>query len=205
MGLLKVPEFAEKYGLNRTNVYTYKKRGKLIFLEEGYIDEDDPINKIFIDSRETSAKVKTKPSEKEQKTSIPKAFQKQPAQPGKRISRAVSDPLYLEFQQTNKLRDEKLQEEIRQARLRNDRIEGLLVSVDAVKKVLGEVINRYKAMYSQQTEQLIRDTLNELQAGNEIITRACSKLTDISNESTKRSINEIRLNIKNIVNESVFK
>jgi hypothetical protein len=204
MGLLKVPEFAEKYGLNRTNVYTYKKRGKLIFLEEGYIDEDDPINKIFIDSRETSAKVKVKPSEKEQPTKVPKSVEEPPKQ-GKRISRAVNDPLYLEFQQTNNLRNEKLQEEIRQSRLRNDRIEGRLVSVDAVKKVLGEVINRYKAMYSQQTEQLIRDTLNELQAGNEIITRACSKLTDISNESTKRSIFEIRQNMGNIVNESLLK
>jgi hypothetical protein len=204
MAKLKVSEFATNYGLERTNVYTYKKRGKLIISDDGYVDEDNPINKIFIDSRETSAKVKVKPSEKEQLANVTKDAEETP-QPNKRISKAVRDPLYLEFQQTNKLRDEKLHEEIRQARLRNDRIEGRLVSVDAVKKVLGEVINRYKAMYSQQTEQLIRDTLNELQAGNDIITRACSKLTDISNESTKRSIYEIRQNMGNIVNESLLK
>lgn len=200
MGLLKVQEFSDKYKIKRTAVYTYRDRKKII-ITEGYVDEENPINKIFIESRKTSGKVKTK-VETEYKTVIPDLTTPVEPEKSKRITRAVNDPLYLEFQATNKLRDQKLEEEIRLARIRNDRAEGRLIQTDVVKKILGEVIARYKAMYHQQTEQLLRDTLNELQAGNIKITETCSKLTDIANESSKRSLQEIKMNLSNIINET---
>jgi hypothetical protein len=207
MAILKVSEFAEKYGIKPPNIHTYKNRKKLI-VTDGYIDEENPINKIFVDGRKTSAKVK--PKGKEYKTVIPEPATNESeteaqAEKTKRITRAIKDPLYLEFQNTNKLRDQKLEEEIRLARIRNDRIEGRLIPTEMVKKVLGEVVSRYKAMLIQQTEQLLRDTMNELQAGNMKITEACSKLTDIANESSRRSLQEIKANINNIINEGVIK
>ena len=200
MAILKVLEFAEKYGIKRTNVYTYQKRKKLIIVD-GYVDEENPINKIFIDSRKISSKVE-KPVHI---TNIPvdntyNDITKDSQQKTKRITKAVNEPLYLEFQQTNKVKDEKLQEEVRQIKLRNDKIEGRLIPVDIVKKILGEIVLQYKTTYGQQVEQLLRDSLNELQASNEQITYACSKLTDIANKSTEQGINEIKINLKNISN-----
>jgi hypothetical protein len=209
MGLLKVTEFAEKYNLNRTNIYTYSKRSKLI-ITEGYIDESNPINKIFIESRETSAKVKVRPSaDKEHVTVIPREQSadelettKETKERTKRITRAVSDPLYLEFQKTNNLRDEKLHEEIRLARIRNDKTEGRLLPTDLIKQSVGELISRYKMSFLQQTEQLLRDILNEVQATNDQITSSCSKLTDIANNSSKQAVTETKAVIQNIINES---
>lgn len=206
MGLLKVTEFAEKYGLERTNVYTYKKRGKLI-ITEGYIDEANPVNKIFVDSREISPKVKVKPSQKkEYETTIPDSQPIEATQEIKektrRITRAVSDPLYLEFQATNKLRVQKTELENRLAQIRIDKIEGKLIPTDMVTSNMVQLFTAYKSTFLQQTEQLLRDVLNELQAGNERITRTCSRLTDISNESSKHALTELKMIVQNIINEN---
>lgn len=207
MALLKVSEFAEKYNVTRTNLYTYRDRGKII-ISSGYIDEDNPINKIFIDTREISFKVKVKPSENT--THVPEPAKIEDSIPAKASNKKVKDAtsfdkssIYTEHKRTTKLRDEKLEEEIRLAKLRNDRIEGRLIPVDIIKRATTEMIARYKMTFLQQTEQLIRDTLNELLAGNEKITSTCSKLTDIANDASKRAVQETKITIKNIVEDSV--
>ena len=206
MGLLKVSEFAKKYGIARNNVYTYRDREKLIVVD-GWIDEENPINKIFLYSRETSAKVKIYPTEKL------KPIPEQPAidetlpakQSREKVRRATSEPeqgsLWTDHKKTNALRDKKLEEEIRLAKLKNDRTEGRLIPVDIIKRSTSEIIARYKMNSLQMTEQLIRDSLNELLASNEQITSACSKLVDIFNETSKRAVFETRIAIQNIINE----
>jgi hypothetical protein len=210
MALLKVSEFAEKYNLKRTNIYTYRDRKKLTIID-GYIDTENPINKIFIESRETSSKVKVKPHEKPlYETTIPQTESventeqyKDTEKKTKRLTSRMEDPLYLEFKRSNDLKDEKLKEDIRLARIRNDKIEGRLIPVDIVKRSVSEIVSRYKMTFLQQTEQLIRDVLNELLASNEKITGTCSKLTDIANESSKRAVTETKATIQSIITESI--
>lgn len=210
MALLKVSEFAIKYNVTRTNLYTYKSRGKII-INEGYIDESNPINKIFIDSRETSFKVKIHPSEnKESEIHIPEPTALEKSIISKASEKKVRDAttpketsIYSDHKRTNKLRDEKLEEEIRLAKLRNDKLEGRLIPVDVIKRSTAEMIARYKMTFLQQTEQLIRDTLNELLAGNEKITATCSKLTDIANDASKRATLETKMAIQNITDDSI--
>lgn len=209
MALLKVSEFAEKYNIRRTNIYEYQKRGKLI-IAEGYLDELNPINKIFIESREVSPNVKVKPSQKFENISVitEQTAEKtkkltDDSQKKRRITAQSNDPILREFRETQKLRDEKLNQEIRLVRIRNDKMEGRLIPVDIAKRSMSEIISRYKMSFLQQTEQLIRDVLNECQAGNERITSACSRLTDIANSASKSAITETKFTIQSIIEETI--
>jgi hypothetical protein len=210
MALLKVSEFAKLYNLNRTNIYTYQKRGKLIIVE-GYVDDSNPINAIFIKSRETSNRVKARRGEKkEYETTIPKpesiedteVYKKTKDKTNKILSNKSNDTILSDYTRTNQLKEQKLEEEIRLQKLKTDVFEKKLIPVAAIDRTVSEILNRYRVAFLQQTEQLLRDTLNELIAGNEKITYTCSKLTDIANESTKRAANETRAIIKTIINES---
>jgi hypothetical protein len=216
MGLLKVIEFAEKYGITRTNVYTYEKRRKVIIVD-GYVDEDNPINRLFVETRKksrivhkTKKEVKTVREVKEIKpkeyvTKIPET--KQEIQ-DESITRNKITALtsYKErtdsILDTNDLKDELLRVDLRIKQLRADVQERKLIPFDLAKQGIIEVVTRFKSSFIQQIEQLMRDSLNEMQAPNEIITRSCSRIIDISNEVSKRAHQEAEITMSNIADES---
>jgi hypothetical protein len=219
MALLKVSEFAEQYGIERENVYTYRNRKRLIIID-GYLDEDNPINRLWIEQRKGLLEVKRgrpkstvkkepipKPK-KEHKTVIPKKevtsyeYTEDTERTRMVIGRS-KDNLSSVILYEQELKTQKLEEDLRLSRLKTDKIEGKLVPINLVKTSTGEIIVRYKTTFLQQTEQLIRDILNELQAPNEKITGVCSRLVDIANESSKRAVSETKIAIKNIIEESV--
>jgi DNA polymerase III delta prime subunit len=209
MGLLRVSEFAEKYGIVRNNVYTYEKRRKLI-ITDGWVDEDNPVNKLWIQTKTGEfQKVKKEivKKVKEYETVIPKQTRGEVEISNevtqKKIKSIVnySDGSTGEILRTNQLKDELLELDIRMKRLKTEREEGKVVSVDLVKQSVSEIVMRFKTSFLQQVEQLTRDVLNEVQAGNETITSTCTRLIDISNEVSKRALKETDITMSNIVEE----
>lgn len=205
MALLKVSEFAATYGFVRNNVYTYEKRGKLI-ITDGYIDEANPINRLFIDSRNHSPKVEASEIKRTASSTKHKPENKAIAEKQTRtrtiISNSKDENKYVELIRSRQLQDQKIIEEVRIAKIRADKMEGKLIPVEIVNNGGKEIFNRYKQIFLQQTEQLIRDTFNELLIENKTIKATCSKLVDISNECSNRVFKEFRSLIDGIVEQS---
>jgi hypothetical protein len=78
-----------------------------------------------------------------------------------------------------------------------------LISTDIVGRAVSEVVQRYQASFVQLVDQLIRDTLNSIQADPKLLTEALSRLTDIANEVSERAINEAKIAIENSATDSI--
>ena len=163
----KIVAFAKLLDVNRATVYTYVKRGKLL-IENGLIDTDSPANKEFLDQRLMNVSG----------VGIVDTVNN--------IS-AVSDTKTL-----SQLRAEKLREEIVFARIRNAELENKLVDVVVVNQHLSEVVRRYEVTVNQQADELIRDICNENEIDGVKRTAYLSKLTDITNEASRRAVIEAR-------------
>jgi hypothetical protein len=163
----KIVAFAKLLDVNRATVYTYVKRGKLL-IENGLIDTDSPANKEFLDQRLMNVSG----------VGIVDTVNN--------IS-AVSDTKTL-----SQLRAEKLREEIVFARIRNAELEHKLVDVVVVNQHLSEVVRRYEVTVNQQADELIRDICNENEIDGVKRTTYLSKLTDITNEASRRAVVEAR-------------
>jgi len=62
---------------------------------------------------------------------------------------------------------------------------------------------RYKSVFVQQTDQLLRDTLNSLGVENSILTSTLSRLTDIANEASSRAVTEAKFAVENSISDSL--
>jgi len=62
---------------------------------------------------------------------------------------------------------------------------------------------RYKSAFVQQTDQLLRDTLNSLGVENSVLTSALSRLTDIANEASSRAVMEAKFAVENSISDSL--
>lgn len=190
MSVLKVSDFAVKYGIRRTNVYVYRDRRKLI-IEDGFLDESNPINKLWISERSAS-EIK--------KIHEPKKLNGKKKKEIEQNQESLNNTEVI-IQQAL-LKDQKLQQEVRLVKLKADKEEGKLINTELVKYSVPEVIKNYKMLFVQQTEQLIRDILNELQVDNEKLTNTLTKLKEISNNSSTKANEEAKRVIKNVIIES---
>jgi hypothetical protein len=182
-----VKTFAAKLGVKSQTVNTWGKRGKLL-IEAGKINDKNEINSYFLERRseETKEVEENKTDKTTEKTS------------SNSTNEAVSSTTKL-----NVLKVAKLQEDYKFAKLRNEKISGKLIQTDIVGFATAEVIMRYKSTFIQQTDQLIRDTLNSLGVDNKILTETLSKLTDIANKASKRANIEAKRAIENSISDSL--
>jgi hypothetical protein len=199
MPIITIKELSDLTGIPPKNIHTYISRGKLIQRKDKLIDDTVQVNADFI------AKYRKIKSELiETPVLVTESAKKQPkkTQPESE-NKPESEQIYYSENKLRQLKGEKLNEDIKLAKLRNDKIEGKLIPTDIIQRAIQEVIQRYKMTFVQQSEQLIRDLLNELQAGNEIITKACTKNIEISNAAFTRAIFESKQAIKNSISESL--
>ena len=144
-----------------------------ILIEAGLIDFENPTSKEFLNNRMSDKK---------------------------QIS---TETEVVELRTLSQLKAAKLNEDVRFAKTRNLKIEGLLISTDLVGRAVAEVVQRYKASFVQRTDQLIRDYFNEAQIDNKTIIKAISELTDIANEVSKRANEEAKIAIENSLIDTI--
>lgn len=192
MAKLKVQEFAELYGIKRTNVYTYQKRCKLVIVD-GELDLNDPANQIWIQNRE---------SKQEKPIKISKESKKKPKTDNKleQVIPKTNNNTSGFILKTERLKQEQLEENIRLLKLKNDRELNKLISREDVGLMVNSYLNRFVMNLQQQINVLIRDSLNQLQADNIIVKQACSKSIDIINSCQELALNEIEIGFKNVAN-----
>ena len=173
---IKAVDFANKYQIARESVYRLAKTGGLL-MTKGMIDDSLPSNRIWIEKR-------TMHLEQEQ----------EPTQDVNPEAQTDANPTSLTALKALNLR---LDAEFKT--LRNDEKAGKLVPVDLMKVVISQYIEQFKMSIMNSTDLLIRDTLNELQAPNILITRSCSTLVDLINEATKTAYDNVTKEIDTII------
>jgi hypothetical protein len=185
-------------GIPAKNIHTYIHRGKLLEKPKGLIDDSNPMNMEFINKHKIS-----ETSIKNDETPVIKEDKHVESKKQKKEVKFESFDTYVSENELRTLKAEKLEEDIKLAKMRNEKIEGKLIPTDIVQRAILDVIQRYKMSFMQQAEQHLRDVLNELSAGNEIITLACTRNIEIANSSFNRAIFESKQAIKNSISESL--
>ena|ERR1035437_5859615 len=181
-----VSEFAKRLGCKRETIYTYGKRGKIIIIG-GKIDDENGTNMVFLSTRNNVSD--------ESGSVVLKATQKE--------STCNTETEVNEYASLSQAKLKKAIEDAKFAKLRNEKISGKLVSTDVVGRFTQEVIMRYKSAFVQQTDQLLRDTLNSLGVENSILTSTLSRLTDIANEASSRAVMEAKFAVENSISDSL--
>lgn len=206
MALLKVSEFAEAYDIPRPNVYTYQKRGKLIIID-GYVDTDNQINQMFLSHRQ-SVIPKQAPKKQSKQTKIPDKQQLSESKvytdtekKVRTITEQDSKPINSFLLKSEELKQKKLEEDILTAKIKNERTIGKLVNKEDIGLMLNAYLSRFTMNLVQQVDVLIRDSMNELQADNIQIKKACAKLIDVTNDCQELALKEIEIGFNNMSND----
>lgn len=199
MALYKTSEIAAQLGVKPQTLNKQNSRGKIIIIE-GYFDTENPINKLFLEKRiikEPEPQSKTKiPREKALKeTKVYSETEEKIKETTKKESPATGILI-----KSEQLKQQKLEEDIKALQIKNKKELNKLISRDDVGLMVNSYLNRFTMNLQQQLEVLIRDSLNQLQADNVLIKKACSKSIDIINDCQELAIHEIELGFKNISN-----
>jgi predicted transcriptional regulator len=185
--IYKVSEIATLLGVTRASIYSFGKRGYLL-IENGKIDDAKQVNAEYLTRR-----IKKKAQE-ESDAQGPEEEEEGRANTG--VSVSIHAKLSI-------MKMAKLKEDTKFAKLRNEKLEGSLIATDIVGMATGEVILRYKSTMVQKIDQLLRDFCNENLISNEIRTKTLSKLVDIANEASQRTIQETKFTIEKIISEGI--
>jgi hypothetical protein len=191
--LISFSEFAGLAGIKSNALSVYVNRQKVVIAQsigEGkekqvLIDTENPINRTFLKEREL-IKARKAYESKEKTASSTDNKPNPESKPNIQSSNSY-------WELTKKAEMEIKQARAEAAKMENERLKGSLVKVDQVKSLVGNFIAEYKANFINQTELLIRDLCNENGISNEVSTRTCSKLIDITNESTKNTVQTLKL------------
>ncbi len=220
MNIVSSQDFAKLACVEGKHISTYLKRGKIFadkIIGEGKrrivtFDTEHPANKAFLLSRLTSSKSQKQNPDESALDDISKIINDDDELKG--LHPTLDASVGTKGEPT-KISGYELDIALKRAELgiRNQKQEvnklllakarRKLVSTDIVGRSVSEVVHRYQASMINEMDQLMRDTLNELQVDNVVLTKALSRITDIANEISERAINEAKIAIINSFSDSI--
>jgi len=204
MAKYKQIEFAELCGIKRGQVSVYVSRGKLI-IEDELLDENNPINQMFIQKCLIKRK-EEKYNEPEQNTvqisdsDEDNAILEHPKREKGKRKEGNSDYAQ-QLIEMNKLKNEKLEEEIELLKKRNMKMDGEAIPTVAVLSV----ISFFGKSYTDGTNQLMDNVLNQISQRKALTAAEHSEFRGMIikgiNEVATRANRESKKNIDNIIRE----
>jgi hypothetical protein len=217
MNIVKLQDFAKLAEIEVKHVSTYMNRGKIIahkIIGKGKgrvvtFDIDHPANKSFLLTRSMA------PGNKKPEESVDDLSQVLNDENSLKDLHTPDMPLPEIPASDKKMSGYELDIQLKKAelgiRIQKQEVNKLLIakakkrliSTDIVGRSVSEVVHRYQASFVQLTDQLIRDTLNSIQADPKILTDTLSRLTDIANEVGERAITEAKIAIENSASDSI--
>jgi len=196
MGFIKASEFADKYNITRNNVYTYQKRGKIL-ITDGLIDESNPINKLFIASRQAKEAIKQVSQPIEQEIITPKSLKPEATQDFKDTTEKIKSIKQTKDPQTvlafnvainiDKLREQKLHEEVEGLRLKNKIQAGELIPIDYAINVFGIYLRSIVSSFYNTSDNYTVEICNRLAADRVTMAELRGLLKKTINESTAQA------------------
>lgn len=205
-------EIALMTGKKRSSIETYVTRGKLIKNLDKKIDEDNPINALFL-SKHTS---KYKPQEKQEpKTAkeivnVPPPTQQkkevqekqqdprpQPSHEQKKTQETASALIQLEYA-TKKLNAKKIQKEVELKEIEIAKKKGELVDLQGV----GSVISQYVSTTNRNLLESLETFIRSICSRHGIEPSKCGKylkeIKEIINTINQDSVDEVFKNLENM-------
>jgi hypothetical protein len=188
MPTITAKELATRCSIQPKNVHTYAARGKLVKRPDGLFDTTNQTNAVFIDKFTTGNELTKIEPKKE--TDTPE--KKTPKREQKKEDEEAQLNNFVTAAKLNDLRAQKLKEEITQLFLKNQRLEGELIEVRLVEKETIEVVKAYRSTLFLAAENVLKNNMIDLGAGNDKLTKAVSDLQALFNVGCTNAIEQVK-------------
>jgi hypothetical protein len=200
MSILKVSEFAEYYGLVRNNVYTYQKRNKII-IENGYVDTENPLNKLFIATLKHKDPANTVLTEvsTQQKTEEIKSKESGSEAKEKTTRQYKGVEIYEGIRKLDILREKKLTAEIEEIELRNKVKAGELIPKNFVMSLFQRFVVSNTTSFYNASDNLLMEICEKFEIDLETSAKLKGRLKEIVNVSIENAQKETKKDISQII------
>lgn len=192
MPLLTVKEVSEKCCKEPKALHVYIKRGKLVKRADNLIDTTNPTNRIFFDRYGVK-------NEHQPEQVIAQPPQQEPKKEKKTRSKSESKGEFVTAFEMERLKAEKLEQEILQLRLKNQRLEGELIDLELVKQTMFEVINAYRTTNYIAAENVLKTNMKDLDVDNDKLTKAIADLSALFNTASTQAIDNVKMTFEKII------
>lgn len=190
MPIISIKEAAEKCSKTPKDIHVYISRGKLIKRKDSTIDTENTTNKLFF------AKYGVEKKELEPVELLREEPKKEPHKPKqqKNTKPKEEDNADVMYSAANldALRSAKLEQEIIALKLKNQRLEGEVVETDLIQQTTFEIINAFRSNLLIAAKSVLRTNMSDLEASNDIVTRAISDLEVLFNSHTSEAIENVK-------------
>lgn len=183
MAKLTREQFVKKYGLLAATLRKHISRGKVVE-RNGFIDTEAEINKQYIAN--IYGKIETESGIDDVSDESDNDYQND------------STP---KLKSIDKLRAEKLEEEITKLRLANEKSRGELIPVDVVKPLFIQFSKSIMTSFQNEAESILTEISHKHKLNREDQSELRSRFTTIINQAVDEGVKDSKKNIKHLSNE----
>lgn len=205
MALYTKSDFAKHCGLTTGNLTNYIKRNKVL-MSGDYIDDQEPINKEFLEKRKAKAELKYEPPAPPKLRMIrpdpgtpdlPEAEEDDDDTPPP----AEEDNAATLYKQKLKADIDKKHREIALLKLREEKIRGEVVPVDIITNVFRAHTQSIVTAQKDGIEELLINLSVEARLKGEQLARLRGKMVDILNKAVDKAAYTSQKNLKTILEQ----
>jgi hypothetical protein len=205
MAIYSKAEFARKYGQNTGYITTMVKRAKIILNDNGDIDSENPINKVFHDNQMAlQARKASNPTEAPPKKKVAVKARKVAPAPEKREPTALEGKIErkvdLEIEE-RQIRQQKISQEIQMMKLRQEKLTGQSIPTDLAASVVRQLAQSMMVAFSEGADAIVNDYAKIAGINREKLAKMRKQMRELVNNCINRSVNEASKNIDNIIDE----
>jgi len=205
MAILSCQELAELIGGSAAEIRVYKGRGKIIANDDNYYDTEHPLNQIFIKQQRVKRRRKAEFNFIEEKgAKIDWNDEQDVKENKKRIfeqSDAEDDILTKLQKQKEQLAIEKLQEDIKLARSKNDKISGETIPTELVVSAFSQFGKSTVTSFSNASDAILLKVSSIKQLTREEYAMLKGEFKKAINEAASEAVKHAKAQIDNIVSE----
>lgn len=192
MAKLKVKDFVETYDIKESTVKSYVHRKKLHKDAKGFIDTENPINKLLI------SELKLKKATNKVGASNPKGKDSGKAEKEKPTGLTESQKVYADIDLRKKIADAELAERGSELkRIQLEKMAGNLLPVELVQSIL--VINIQSLIKNFESE--LENMASIYVTDRELLANVITKLKELLSKIVLKSKEDAMFEIENAINE----
>ena len=190
-----VAELAKKIGKKPSYLYVYKKRGKII-IEDGKINDNIPLNAAFIQKK--LAEIDQKNIELEPEKSSKNHNNRIKSDD---IDTDLQQKITFQSQLSDKLKNEKLQEELEITRIKKKKLLGEVVPTDQVKILFNTHFRNVSIEFYNAIDGYTTIMIKKIGGDRNDLAEIRVKLKELVNQFVQKAKTRSKDDIQSIINE----
>lgn len=210
MAFLTKKEFADRCGIKTSNLSNYEKRGKVVYTEDGRLNDQVEPNKSFLSDRKVKSEIKKEDGKHLVNTRPPRPEEMEPRYIEKSRKEAVekSDELeeketFVELQRRKLVEQvEKLQNENRKLKLGNEKVVGNFVPIDQVKVIMIQLSESIHLAWENEMEERDNRLASKYKLERTEITELRADRNNAINITKERAIRNAKLMLRRLQNDT---